>query len=305
MSVTIAVVSYNVAPLLARCLASAQEALREIDGAGETGEIVVVDNASRDGSAALVRERFPKVTLVANQRNAGFGAACNQALASAGDLTLFLNSDAALRPGALPALVERLRLVERAAVVGPRVEYPDGRPQPTRRRFPTLSTLLVESTPLQWRVPRRRLLDRYYCADVPATAAAPVDWLSGACLLVRTAAVRQVGGFDARFFMYFEEVDLCRRLAAYGWQTWYEPAAAVIHHHSQSADQDPAARDGHFYRSKYRYAARYWGPAAARALRCAAGATFAAEWAVQVARRDVSQARRYAALTRWHVAGDD
>jgi N-acetylglucosaminyl-diphospho-decaprenol L-rhamnosyltransferase len=90
--------------------------------------------------------------------------------------------------------------------------------------------------------------------DATEGVAGAVDWLSGACLLVRREAFDAVGGFSPRFFMYFEEVDLARRLAALGWETWYEPAATVVHHHGRSADQDVAARDRHYYGSKYRYA---------------------------------------------------
>jgi N-acetylglucosaminyl-diphospho-decaprenol L-rhamnosyltransferase len=120
-------------------------------------------------------------------------------------------------------------------------------------------------------------------------------------LLVRAAALEQVGGFDPLFFMYFEEVDLCRRLAACGWETWYEPAATVVHHRSRSADLDVAAKDRRYYTSKYRYVARYWGTAAARAVRLAAAALFAGELAVQALRRDRRLAARFRALVRWHL----
>jgi GT2 family glycosyltransferase len=137
-------------------------------------------------------------------------------------------------------------------------------------------------------------------AGQPDGLARPVDWLSGACLLTRTAAFRQVGGFAPDYFMYFEEVDLARRLAAYGWETWYEPAAQVVHHHSRSADRDPQAKDRHFFRSKYRFVATYWGGAAAGGLRLAAGLLFTAETAVQLVRRDRRLSRRDAALVRLH-----
>jgi GT2 family glycosyltransferase len=128
-----------------------------------------------------------------------------------------------------------------------------------------------------------------------------VDWLSGACLLARTEAFRQVGGFSRQYFMYFEEVDLARRLTAFGWETWYEPAARVVHHHSRSADRDPAAKDRSFYRSKYRFVATYWGAAAALALRLTGGVLFAGELAIQLARRDRALAARDAALVWLHL----
>jgi N-acetylglucosaminyl-diphospho-decaprenol L-rhamnosyltransferase len=298
--VTVVVVSYNVAPLLERCLVSLRRARTELRAQGDDLVPVVVDNASSDGSAALVRDGFPEATLLANPRNLGFGAACNQGAAAGGrGPVLFLNPDAEVTPGALPALLDRLRRTPRAAVVGPRLVHADGRPQPNRRRFPTLGVLLLESTPLEWRRPGWDALRHYRAADLPETAGA-VDWLSGACLLVREAAFEEVAGFAPPFFMYFEEVDLARRLAGRGWEIWYEPAATVIHHSSRSADQDVGARDRSYYGSKYRYVARYWGPAVARGLRLAGGTVFAAEWAAQALRRDPALTRRYGALTRWH-----
>jgi len=296
---TIAIVSYNVAPLLDACLRSVQAAAGEL---GEPAAAIVVDNASRDGSAALVRERFPWVQVIENAQNRGFGAACNQALALAGELLLLLNPDTILEPGALPALVARLRATPRAAIVGPRLRFPDGRPQPVRRRFPALSTLLVESTPLEWRLGFGRLMAHYRCADLPE-AAMPVDWLSGACLLARAAALREVGGFDPVFFLYFEETDLCRRLAARGWQVWYEPAALVTHHHSQSAGQDLMARDRAYNASKQRYLARYWGPTVGRVVAGMHALLFAIEAALQYRRGDRVQGRRYAVLARALLAG--
>jgi N-acetylglucosaminyl-diphospho-decaprenol L-rhamnosyltransferase len=298
MNVTIAVVSYNVRSLLERCLASARA---ELDGT--QGRLVVVDNASRDGSPDVVRAQFPEAHLIANTENAGFGVACNQALAEAepGGAVLFLNPDAELRPGALAVLTRRLQDLPACALVGPKVTYPDGRAQPTRRRFPRLRDLFLEGTPLEWRGVARPLLAQYYCDGAPEVAGR-VDWLSGACLLGRVDALRAVGGFDPSFFMYFEEVDLSRRLAAYGWQTWYEPNAQVTHHSSRSADQDLTAKDRRYYASKYRYAERYFGRSTARALRLWSTGMFATERALQRRRGDAALVRRYEALVKWHLS---
>jgi GT2 family glycosyltransferase len=303
-AVTVAIVSYNVAALLERCISSVYAAGPELD---VPLDLVVVDNASSDDSALRVRTRCPQARLIANPTNVGFGAACNQALASAGRSILFLNPDAELAPGALRALLDRLGACPRAALVGPRLVFPDGRPQPSRRRHASLAALLVEHTPLEWRGRRWRVLERLqraHYAGEPERGAEPVPWVSGACLLARTEALRQCGGFDPAFFMYFEEVDLSRRLAAHGWETWYEPAATVIHHHSRSADLDLLAKDRHFYSSKYRYVSRYWGPVQAKGARLLAAGLFGAQLLAQIARRDRRLAARYAALVRWHLWGD-
>ncbi|HEU5315984.1 MAG TPA: glycosyltransferase family 2 protein [Chloroflexota bacterium] len=300
MDATIAVVSFNVAPLLERCLESARAALHESGG----GQLLVVDNASLDDSVSLVRERFPEATLIVNDANAGFGAACNQALGAAQtEALLFLNPDAELSTGALAALLDRLTREPSAALVGPRVTYPDGRPQPTRRRFPTPTVLFLESTPLEWRGPSWPALAAYYRDGAPEVASKE-SWVSGACLLGRIPALREVAGFDPAFFMYFEEVDLCRRLASRGWGTWYEPAAHALHHHSQSADQDVREKDRRYFRSKYRYAERYFGRSTGRLLRLSAGVQFAAEAALQRRRGDDLLAQRYRALARWHFRAE-
>jgi N-acetylglucosaminyl-diphospho-decaprenol L-rhamnosyltransferase len=304
MHVTVVVVSYNVAALLGPCLESVQRTLDALRfGSSHSGGIVVVDNASCDGSAALVRERFPNATVVENQENAGFGAACNQGLALAREAVLFLNPDTEMGEESLLRLLLRLEQTPAAALVGPRLVYPDSRPQPSRRRFPTLPALLLESTPLEWRWPHWPALRRYRLVGEPE-AAGPVDWLSGACLLGRTTALRSVGGFDPLFFMYFEEVDLSRRLAARGWETWFEPAAEVTHAHSQSADQDLAGKDRMYFRSKRSYVERYFGRTTARLVALTHAAAFGAEHALQRARGDDRLAARYAALARLHAIGE-
>jgi GT2 family glycosyltransferase len=260
-----------------------------------------VDNASADDSAEMVRQRFPDCTLIANPRNVGFGAACNQALPHAGEFLLVLNPDATLEPGALETLLSRASAREDIAVVGPRLRYLDDAPQPSRRRFPTPATLLCESTPLDWRLPNLPWLRRYRYAGERGDRAHPVDWVSGACLLIRASAFRQVGGFDPAFFMYFEEVDLCRRLRALGWRTWYEPGATVTHHHSRSADLDLTAKDRNYYRSKHRYAARYFGRTWAALIGCGGAPLFAAEALAQLSRGQRASAARYASLARWHL----
>ena len=302
MPLTVVVVSYNVASLLERCLSSVI-AERSAFACGASDRVVVVDNASSDGSVRLVQREFPQVQVLANQTNLGFGAGCNQGLAEAarGGAVLFLNPDTELAPGALRTLLDRLETAPRAALVGPSLRYADGRPQPSRRRFPTITSLALESTPVDWRLPAIPQLRRYRCVGEPHQPGR-VDWLSGACQLGRVDALRDVGGFDPAFFMYFEEVDLSRRLAARGWETWYEPAAAVLHHHSQSADQDVPARERRYLSSKLTYAARYFGPSSARLVMLAGAAAFGAEAAIQTGRRDPRLLARNLRLARLHLA---
>jgi GT2 family glycosyltransferase len=257
------VVSYRTPILLRRCL-SALEAERgqlEMD-------VTVVDNASGDGSAEMVSAEFPWVRLIRNDRNAGFGTAHNQAMRGArGRYLLVLNSDASPLPGALRALIGFLDAHPRVAVAGPKLRYADGTVQPSRRRFPTLATLFLESTQLQRLAPDNAVLRRYYVADRSDDEPQDVDWLVGACLCVRASAVVDVGLFDERFFMYSEELDWCRRFRAAGWGVAYVPSAEVVHREGASSRLDLAARDRLFQASKLQYAAKWHGPGAERALR--------------------------------------
>ena len=260
---SISVASYRTPAALQQCL-SALEGERS----GLEIEVTVVDNASGDSSADMVATQFPWVRLVRNARNVGFGAAHNRALHLArGRYFLVLNSDASPRPGALRVLVDYLDSHPGVAVAGPKLVHPDGRVQPSRRRFPTLATLFLESTQLQRFSSDNVVLRRYYVADRSDDVSQEVDWLVGACLCIRAHAVERVGLFDERFFMYSEELDLCRRMRAAGWQVAYVPRAEVVHLEGASARQDLGARDGQFQASKLVYAAKWHGAGAARALR--------------------------------------
>ncbi|MAG35245.1 MAG: glycosyl transferase [Dehalococcoidia bacterium] len=313
------VVSFNVAPHLARCLRSISVEFKRSD---TCGEIIVVDNASRDGSADLVRAEFPEALLIEVPHNEGFAAGCRRGFAVAqGEQLLLINPDAELLPGALAALLGCLRRHPAAAVAVPMLTDGDARPQASLRRFPRLATLSVESTAVQWWWPGCPLLQGYYEEDRAHTLARVVDWATGACWLVRRTALRQVGSLDPRFFMYFEELDVAIRLHSAGWEVRYTPGAQVIHHGSLSADQNLLARDFYFHQSKYQFVGKWWGAVAAVALRGFIALTVAGQlgegalkWllrgasgpgsAAGAARH--SHARRLAILwpmLTWHVSG--
>ncbi len=259
----ISLVSYRTRELIGRCLESVERARDEL------GLVVtVVDNASVDGTAELVRARFPWVRVLENAENVGFGRAHNQALRGAtARCLLVLNPDAVVQPGALRQLVDDLDAWPDVAVVGPRLRYPDGRTQPSRRRFPTPATFFLESTQLQRFLPRTRVLDRYYVAERSDEEIQDVDWLVGACLCVRADAARGVGLFDERFFLYSEEIDWCRRFRAAGWRVVYDPRAEVVHLEGGSSRQDLLARDLSFQESKLRYVEKWHGPRLAALFR--------------------------------------
>jgi GT2 family glycosyltransferase len=196
-----------------------------------------------------------------NNQNVGFAAACNQGTAaSTGRHLLLLNPDTEVQGDALSVMASYLDANPKAAVVGPRLLNPDGSTQSSRRRFPTARTFFLESTLLQRYFPRHAIIESYYYADCSDEEPHPVDWLVGACLMVRRDAYCQVGGLDEGFFMYSEELDWCKRMKSAGWEVHYLPSAQVVHWGSLSADQDLPRRHIHFQESKLRYIRKYHGP---------------------------------------------
>jgi N-acetylglucosaminyl-diphospho-decaprenol L-rhamnosyltransferase len=282
---TAIVVSWNVCDLLRRCLHSlveSAEATSSGQGRSLDLEIVVIDNHSADGSPDMVRAEFPQVQLIANDDNRGFTAANNQGLAAGrGRFFLLLNPDTEVVGDALGTMVRYMEAQPQIGILGPRLLYPDGSLQPSRRRFPTFATALVESTVVQEWWQDNRILRHYYMADVPAMEGdqvQEVDWLVGACLLVRREAYEQVGGLDEGFFMYSEELDWCRRIKEAGWQIVYFPGATVIHHEGKSSEQVAPARHIHFQSSKVRYFRKHHGPLQAELLRWFLLTTYVYQW---------------------------
>ncbi|SNB69685.1 glycosyltransferase family 2 protein [Thermoflexus hugenholtzii] len=262
MDVSVIVVSWNVWSWLAPCLRSIRQALGRLEG-----EIIVVDNASTDGTPERVREAFPEVRLLINPANRGFPAANNQGMAVArGRYFFLLNPDTVVLDQAIEELVTFADAHPDVGVVGPQLLNPDGSVQSSRRRFPTFWTALFESTWWQPWAPRS-ILAHYYVLDRPDHEIQEVDWVTGAAMLVRREVVERVGPMDEGFFMYAEELDWCRRIRQAGWRVFYYPPAKVIHYGGRSSDQVPALQHLAFQRSKIRYFRKHHGTWAAAALR--------------------------------------
>jgi len=257
---SIIIVSWNTRDLLATCLAS-------IYSSPPPGEfdVWVVDNASTDGSPALVHERFPQVRLIENEKNLGFAAANNQGLrASRGRYALLLNSDAAAPPGALGAMLRFMDEHPQAGAAGPKLVNPDGSFQASFARFPTLRSEFGLLTGLaRWSIGPYAPSPR----PQPGETARRVDWVAGAALIVRREAIEQVGLMDESYFLYSEETDWCWRLWRGGWPVWYLPEVEVVHHAGASSRQRSVQTYGLLYESKLRFFARHYGGWAAAALR--------------------------------------
>ena len=268
VDLSLVIVSWNVRDLLRRCLQAVQRELAMPGDAPLSVEILVVDNASGDGTVEMVRAEFPAVRVIANVENLGFTRANNQALAIAQGRYLFLlNPDTELQPGALATLYAYAEAHPRVGILGPQLFYGDGTHQSSRRRFPTLATAFLESTRLQQWFPRHRALLRYAMRDTRDDETQAVDWITGAAMFVRRAVYDQVGGFDEAFFMYSEELEWCYRAPRAGWEIVYLPRARVTHYEGKSSEQAAAARDIHFHTSKIRFFRKYHGVFVAEILR--------------------------------------
>jgi len=255
------VVSYNTREMTLRCL---RALLADLEGI--SSEVFVVDNASSDGSAEAIRGEFPRVNLIANQRNIGFGAANNQAMREAKcRFFLLLNSDAFPEQGAIGTLVKYLEANPRVAAVGPRLVHADGSLQVSCFPFPTPLRAWLENLWVPKALPHSNRLGDY--RKWGHDAERKVDWVIGACLLVRRKAYEQVGGFDERFFMYAEESDWQRRMRDAGWEIAFTPVARVTHLGGASGATDKPTINRHFFQSLDYYELKHHGPLGLMAVR--------------------------------------
>ena len=231
LDVSVLLVSFNTRDLLRECLLNLQ---READGVAY--ETIVVDNASRDGSADMVAAEFPRVRLIRGETNLGFAAANNRAFEIArGRYIVLLNTDAFLRQGALRLSVEHMDANPQVGMAGGRLVGRDGHWQPSARMFPSLLNNLLVMSGLADRFPKSRFLGRADRSWADPLEPAPVDWVPGAYCIMRRSVLERIGFFDERFFLYYEEVDLCRRVKAAQSEVWYWPDIVVEHLGGESA----------------------------------------------------------------------
>jgi GT2 family glycosyltransferase len=272
MELSYCVVNTNGRELLLACLAS----IRAHDPAGLESEILVVDNASDDGSPEAVAQwnagpegLGDRLRLIRGERREGKAALDSMLLAEAGgELCLLLNEDSELRPGAVDALVAAMRGDAAAAAAGALLLDPAGRPQPCAWRLPGLGTALASAL----------FLHRWIVVESGGDGTREVGWVQSAAMLVRADAARDVGFLDPAFFVYSDETDLCKRLREGGWRILHVPEAEVVHHEQLATDR--AARERRiveFHRGRDRYLRKHHGPAVARI----AGVLYAWAYAVR------------------------
>jgi GT2 family glycosyltransferase len=254
-TVSAIIVNWNTADLLAGCLESLRAHVADTDSM----EVIVVDNGSTDGSAEMVAREWPAVSLIRNAENVGYTRANNQAIrVSRGAYLLLINADALLTPGCLSEMLAVMSRDQRCGAVGPRLVYGDGRWQRwTAGRAPSLSAALGHYFLLERLFP---LNGMFLGRDIQQACMA--DWVSSACMLVRRAALDQVGLMDERFFVYMDDVDLCQRLRSGGWAVWYCPEAQAIHFMGQATIRATGSASPAALRSYNRYFALHHSRAA-------------------------------------------
>jgi len=269
VTLAVVIVSYNTRELLRACLRSVYAQ------GGVDLQVWVVDNASTDGSPDMVRAEFPRARLLAQARNLGFAAGNNVALRAIGfeghrsdapgaglpQFVLFLNPDTEVLPGALACMLEFLRVVPRAGVVGPALTYPDHSFQHSAFRFPNLWHLWFDFFPWPGRLVDSGLNGRYAPARYRAGIPFPVDHPLGAAMLARAEVIQQVGLMDESFFMYAEEIDWCMRVKRAGWEVYCVPAARIVHHAGASTCRCRLQMTEALWRSRFRLFEKHYGPA--------------------------------------------
>jgi N-acetylglucosaminyl-diphospho-decaprenol L-rhamnosyltransferase len=258
--VSVLIVSYNARELLRECI----ESILCEQGDGLAVEVIVVDNASADGSAAMVAERFPQARLIANPDNRGFGAACNQGLEVArGRYALILNADIRAQPGALQRLVGFMDAHPDAAICGGQLRYPDGRIQPSCARELTLWWVFCEQSMLAKLFPRTRLFGGYWRTHWDFSATIETEQVMGACMMLRRPFPR----FDEDYFLYCEDTDLCYRVRQAGGRIYYVHDAVFVHHLGASGEPQRAQMVIYYNRGKERYFRKFHGAWQARVCR--------------------------------------
>ena len=259
---SIITVSWNVRDLLRECIRSVDVSRGQLQL-----EMIVVDSASSDGSAEMIRREFPWVELIVCKKNLGFPSGNNLGIARAkGRNILLLNPDTIVVDDALPVMVHYVDQHADIGALGAKLLNPDLSIQSSRRRFPTMLTAIFESTWLESIAPAP-ILRHYYALDLPDDESADVDWVTGACLMVPRPVIDQVGPLDEEYFMYSEELDWCRRIKDAGWRVLYLPQAKIIHHIGKSSEQAVTDRHINFQRAKLRYFRKFHGRWKATLLR--------------------------------------
>jgi GT2 family glycosyltransferase len=290
---SIIVVNWNTCDFLAQCLRSIYDTTSDLNF-----EVIVVDNASADGSVEMVCQDFPQVQVIANAENVGFVRANNQAIARCqGRYVLLLNSDTQVLPGSLEKTIQFMDEHPSAGIAGVQLLNPDGSFQASYTPLPTLwREFLILSGLGRW------LIRSAFPSCGPQTekgAQKIKGYVEGAYLMARREAVEQVGGLDERIFMYAEEVDWCYRFHQDGWEIWYLPQAPIIHYGGQSSKKQRGRMEAELYRSRVYFFNKHYGKGAAFCLKVLIYAMTLPKMLIHELLRYVTKGRKGRTVTSW------
>lgn len=257
--VAIIIVSWNVRRPLQDCL----ESIFRLPSNEKPHQVIVVDNASIDGTVDMLQRHFSEVNVVANQSNVGFASANNQGIRLSGaPAILLLNPDTILHPGSLPRMLQAFAAHAKAGIVAPKLLNADGTVQPSVRRLPTATALIAIALKFRHVWKNFAPLRKYMATDLDENVEQAVGQVMGAAFLIRREVIKAIGLLDENFYVWFEEVDYCKRAADVGWETWYIPSSTVTHLGGESFKQQPnLQRQRQWQKSVQRYAQKhftYW-----------------------------------------------
>ena len=235
MDLSIIILNYKTKGLVKYCIKNAQTAAQGLDY-----EIIVIDNGSNDGCGEMVRQNFPEVKFIQNKKNIGFGAGNNCGIRLAqGRYIMTLNPDVTALEDSIKKMVEFMDANPQVGCAGPKLINADGSHQHSARKFMTPFLVLYRRTPLGQLARGRSALNKFLYLDWDHNDNRPVDWLFGACLIARKEVVDQIGAFDERYFLYFEDMDWCRRFWEKGHQVFYVADAKMVHLHERASETEP------------------------------------------------------------------
>lgn len=264
MKLSVVIVSWNVKENLANCLKSIEE-----NPASEPFEVIVVDNASSDGTVESVKNNFHQAVVIANDRNLGFAAANNQGIEkSQGEYILLLNPDTIVHSGSLDVLIEFMDKNEDVGICGPQLLNQDGTIQSSVRCFPTFRGALYRHTVIKYLGLFKNEYRKWLMKSFDHKTKMDVDQVMGAALMVRRLIIEDVGAMDEQFFMYYEEVDLCFRTKQAGWRVVFMPEAVITHLGGQSSGQIPMKKQMMAITSLLKFFRKHRGKSITAAFNC-------------------------------------
>jgi GT2 family glycosyltransferase len=251
--VSVVIISFNGIEFIDGCVASV---LKSIEGV--SGEVIIVDNGSVDGTVELIKKKYPSVRWIQNEKNLGFARAVNQGLGrAAGEFILLLNQDTRIRGRAIPLMMARLKKDKQVGLIGPKFVGFDGRLQQSCRAFPRYRDLFYEMTGLSYLFPRSKIFSQWKMGWFDHQSERAVDQPMGAAIMIKREALQRIGLMDESFGMFFNDVDFCRRIISAGFTNLYYPEAVVEHFVGGSTRRVKPKMIIESHRSMYRYFRKY------------------------------------------------